>query len=103
VIRGGTVVTAGSLSECDIGISGGVISQIGGAPRGRRYLDASGALVLPGGIDMHVHLSSPERAAPSEPCAASELAAGTVACDLAGSSGCGKIAVCVPSPALPDP
>jgi dihydroorotase-like cyclic amidohydrolase len=44
-----------------------VISQIGGAPRGRRYLDASGALVLPGGIDMHVHLSSPERAAPGEP------------------------------------
>jgi len=32
------MVTAGNSPECDVGISGGVISQIGGAPRGRRYL-----------------------------------------------------------------
>jgi len=32
------MVTAGNSSECDVGISGGVISQIGGAPSGRRYL-----------------------------------------------------------------
>ena len=43
------MVTAGNSSECDVGISGGVISEVGGAPSGRRYLDASGTLVLPGG------------------------------------------------------
>ena len=35
-------------------------------------------------------------------CTASELASGAVTCCLAGWAGCGKIAVCVPSPALPD-
>ena len=60
VVRGGTVVTAGGAAECDLGISEGSIRQIGGPLRGRRELDASGAFVLPGGMDMHVHLSSPE-------------------------------------------
>jgi dihydropyrimidinase len=64
VVRGGTVVTAGSSGPCDVGIAGGKIVQLGGAPRGRAELDASGALVLPGGIDMHVHLSP---GAPPEP------------------------------------
>ena len=60
VIRGGTVATAGSSADCDLGITDGKISQLGGDLRGRRELDASGAFVLPGGIDMHVHLSSSE-------------------------------------------
>ena len=59
VIRGGTVATAAGSAECDIGVSGGKISQIGGALRGGRQLDATGALVLPGALDMHVHLSPP--------------------------------------------
>ena len=37
---------------------------MGGSLRGRRVIDASGALVLPGGVDMHVHLTQP---APPEP------------------------------------
>src|ERR1039457_5644619 len=36
------------------------------------------------------------------PCAASELAASAVTCDLAGWADCGKITVCVFSTALPD-
>ncbi len=60
VIRGGTVVTAGSPAECDVAVRDGKVAQIGGTPRGRSELNATGALVLPGGIDMHVHLSSPE-------------------------------------------
>src|SRR5215471_14651213 len=59
IIRGGTVATAAGSAECDIGVSGGKISQIGGALRGGRQLDATGALVLPGALDMHVHLSPP--------------------------------------------
>jgi len=67
VVRGGTVATAGSSAECDLGISQGRISQIGGWMRGRREIDAAGALVLPGGLDMHVHLSSPEPPEPGVP------------------------------------
>lgn len=84
VIAGGTVVTAGTSAECDVGISDGVISQIGGAPRGRRYLDASGALVLPGGIDMHVHLSSPGPPDPAEPAWADDFASGSAAAIAGG-------------------
>src|ERR1700733_4578901 len=68
VVRGGTVVTAGGSGPGDVGIAGGKIVQRGGPLRGRREIDASGALVLPGGIDMHVHLSPggpPEPGVPS--------------------------------------
>jgi dihydropyrimidinase len=91
VIRGGTVVTAGTSAECDVGISGGVISQLGGAPRGQRYLDASGALVLPGGIDMHVHLSSPERSAPGEPAWVDDFASGSAAAIAGGVTTIGNM------------
>ena len=67
VVRGGTVVTAGSSGECDLGISEGRICQLGGPLRGRREIDAAGALVLPGGLDMHVHLSMPEPPEPGAP------------------------------------
>ncbi|MDW5597410.1 amidohydrolase family protein [Conexibacter stalactiti] len=58
VVRGGTVVTAASRAACDVGVAGGRIVQVGGPMRGRRELDASGAYVLPGALDMHVHLSA---------------------------------------------
>jgi dihydropyrimidinase len=91
VIQGGTVVTAGSSSECDVGISGGVITQLGGTPRGRRYLDARGALVLPGGIDMHVHLSSPERSVPGEPAWVDDFASGSAAAIAGGVTTIGNM------------
>ena len=43
------MVTAGGSGECEVGITDGRISQLGGSPRGRAEIDASGALVLPGG------------------------------------------------------
>jgi dihydropyrimidinase len=62
VIRNGEIVTeAGSIGRADIGVSSGVIVQIGGALTGRQELDATGKLILPGGIDAHVHLSFPRR------------------------------------------
>src|ERR1700745_3631914 len=60
IIRGGTIATAADTFACDVGISGGVIAALGadlGAPT--EVVDASGNLVLPGGIDSHVHLSQP--------------------------------------------
>src|SRR5436305_1386986 len=57
VIRGGTVVTASDTMSCDIGIRGGRIATLGGGlEKGAREIDASGKLVLPGGIDSHCHI-----------------------------------------------
>ena len=60
LIRGGEVFTAGGLRSADIRVVGSAIAEIGTglAPRdaNTREIDASGRLVLPGGIDPHVHL-----------------------------------------------
>jgi dihydropyrimidinase len=56
VVRNGTIVTPGHREPGDVGISGGRIAQLGGAMTGQDEIDARGLLVLPGGIDAHVHL-----------------------------------------------
>jgi len=60
LIRGGTVATASDTFNCDIGVSGGRIVALG-ADLGNadEVADATDKLVLPGGIDSHVHLSQP--------------------------------------------
>jgi len=91
VVRGGTVVTAGGSAECDLGIGGGTIRQIGGALRGRREIDAAGALVLPGGVDMHVHLSSPEPPEPGTPGWVDDFASGSAAAIAGGVTTIGNM------------
>jgi dihydropyrimidinase len=91
VVRGGTVVTAGSSADCDVAISAGLISQIGGAMRGSREVDASGALVLPGGLDMHVHLSSPEPPEPGVPAWVDDFQAGSRAAIAGGVTTIGNM------------
>jgi dihydropyrimidinase len=60
VIRGGTVVTAADTMRADIGVRGGVIAAVADRiEAGTKTIDASGLLVLPGGIDSHVHLAQP--------------------------------------------
>ena len=59
VITGGTVVTAADSYVADIGISDGRIAQIGTGLTAAERIDATGLLVLPGGIDAHVHLDQP--------------------------------------------
>ena len=57
VVRGGTVVTASDVTRCDIGIRNGRIAALAETiSDGREVIDASGLLVMPGGIDSHVHL-----------------------------------------------
>ena len=60
IIRGGTVATASDTFACDVGISGGRIAALG-ADLGpaTEIVDATGKLVLPGGIDSHVHFAQP--------------------------------------------
>jgi dihydropyrimidinase len=56
VVRGGTVLTPGHQEIADVGVSAGRIAQIGGPMTGEDEIDAAGLLVLPAGIDAHVHL-----------------------------------------------
>ena len=57
VIRRGRVATAADTTACDIGIKDGVVAMLGkNLGLGAREIDASGRLVLPGGIDSHCHI-----------------------------------------------
>ncbi|MCZ0735923.1 dihydropyrimidinase [Phreatobacter sp. AB_2022a] len=57
VIRGGTVATASGRFLADVAISGETIAAVGrGLGPGAREIDATGKLVLPGGIDAHTHI-----------------------------------------------
>ena len=58
VIREGRVGTAADVFVCDIGVKGGRIAALGNElPKGEIEINARGRLVLPGGIDAHIHLS----------------------------------------------
>jgi dihydropyrimidinase len=62
IIRNGTVVTATDSYVADVGITGGKIAAMGKdlpMQNASQVLDASGKLVLPGGIDVHTHLDMP--------------------------------------------
>jgi dihydropyrimidinase len=60
VIRQADVITASDRFSSDIGIRDGRIAMLGhGLPPAPRELDASGMLVMPGGVDGHCHLDQP--------------------------------------------
>jgi len=58
VVTGGTVVGPDGEHKLDVAIDGERISGLHGrgeAGQARRVIDATGCLVIPGGIDPHVH------------------------------------------------
>ncbi len=63
IIRGGRVVTPQGVGESDVGIQGEQIAVV--AMPGtldtetRRTIDATGKIVLPGGIEPHTHIGIP--------------------------------------------
>ncbi|WP_170076202.1 dihydropyrimidinase [Defluviimonas denitrificans] len=57
VIRNGTVATASDTFKADIGITGGRVTAIAESLSGEREIDATGKLVLPGGIEAHCHIA----------------------------------------------
>ncbi len=61
VLRGDTVVTPEGVRGCDIAIAGGRIAAIGeiGTLDAPEVLDMTGRIVMPGGIDPHVHCDWP--------------------------------------------
>jgi dihydropyrimidinase len=57
-VRGGTVVTASDTFRADVGVRDGRIVTVADKVEGAaREIDASRLLVMPGGIDSHVHLA----------------------------------------------
>lgn len=61
IIRNGLIVTATGRTAGDLRIRNGTIAEIGKrlqAASGAREIDAKGMLVLPGGVDPHVHLGA---------------------------------------------
>src|ERR1051326_7092987 len=70
IVSGGTAVMPASTEAADIGISGGKIAAIGApgslaAIGAARTVDAAGQIVIPGGIDPHIHAGMPIVGGPS--------------------------------------
>jgi dihydropyrimidinase len=60
IIRDGTVVTGAEAVRCDIGIREGRIIALGeDLGVADRVIDAKDRIVMPGGIDSHVHIAQP--------------------------------------------
>ena len=62
IISGGTIITATETYKADILIEKGKISKIGYSfdeDEGIELVDASGMLVMPGGVDVHTHFDLP--------------------------------------------
>jgi len=62
LVKGGTVVDAGGSRRADILIEDGVINEVAETvvgPAGATVLDADGAIVSPGFVDLHTHLREP--------------------------------------------
>ncbi len=61
LIKNGKVVTAGEVMDADVYIEGETVRAIGrDLPfKADKEIDASGKIVIPGGIDPHVHLDMP--------------------------------------------
>lgn len=59
VIQHGTVVTSNTVYKADVAIENEKIVAIGHNLSGHHQIDASGCLVTPGAVDIHVHLQMP--------------------------------------------
>ena len=60
IFKNGKIVTENGIEHCDLGVSDGKISAIGNLDNDAKVVeDASDLLILPGGIDAHVHIDQP--------------------------------------------
>src|SRR3954471_4577639 len=64
IIRGGEVVTPQGVIKGDVAIAGETIAAVTApdtleAQSAKRVIDATGRIVMPGGIDPHVHMHHP--------------------------------------------
>ncbi len=68
VIAGGLLVTSQRTMEANLGIISGRIAAIANEPlAGDEVIDARHRLVLPGAVDLHIHLPSPDAIVTGDP------------------------------------
>jgi dihydropyrimidinase len=84
VVRNGTLVGACDTFEADLGIADGRIATIGQGLPAKAEIDASGLLVLPGGVDPHVHLQYPQ--GPQRVVSSDDWLTGTIAAACGGTT-----------------
>jgi dihydropyrimidinase len=101
VVRGGLVVTSSGQAVTDVGVRDGRIAQLGGVMTAAEEIDAGGMLVLPGGVDMHVHLSPVEIGDESVPWA-DDFVSGSRAAAAGGVTTIGNITFPRPGERLTD-
>jgi dihydropyrimidinase len=84
LVKNGTIVTASDKYEADLYIDKGVITLIGQGLNlpAETLIDASGKIVMPGGIDVHTHLDMPFGGTTS----ADDFESGTIAAAFGGTT-----------------
>ena len=84
LVKNGTIVTAADRYDADVYIDKGVVTLIGQGLNlpADVVVDASGKLVMPGGIDVHTHLDMPFGGTTS----ADDFESGTVAAAHGGTT-----------------
>ncbi len=84
LIQHGTVVNADGQQAADVLIEGETIAEVGPhlASKGHTLVDASGLLVMPGGVDVHTHLDMPFGGTVS----ADDYRTGTIAAAVGGTT-----------------
>ena len=84
LIKGGTLVDEAGIRAGDVLIEGERIAAVGPEihASGAGVIDAGGALVIPGGIDVHTHFDLPVGAVRS----ADDFESGTVAAACGGTT-----------------
>ena len=84
IVQGGTVATTSGIGAADIGIRDGRITGLGfDLGQAERVIDATGRLVLPGGVDSHTHLSQASR---DGSICADDFASGTASAAAGGTT-----------------
>jgi dihydropyrimidinase len=84
VIKNGTIITAEStMIQADIAILGEKIVKIASDLTGKQVIDASGKYVIPGAVDIHVHMQMP---LPNDVVSADTFFTGTRAAAFGGTT-----------------
>lgn len=88
ILYGGVVARHDGVFRGDVALENGLVVEVGEAlPReGADVVDATGCFVMPGGVDVHTHLTLPLPAETSEPAPADCFYTGSVAAALGGTT-----------------
>ncbi|MFT3907556.1 MAG: dihydropyrimidinase [Steroidobacteraceae bacterium] len=84
VIRNGTIVTATDTFAADVGVRDGIVVRLGRQiGPGRHEIDARDRLVMPGGVDSHVHI---EQKSSTGVMCADDFLSGTISAAFGGTT-----------------